>query len=127
MKVTIIGFNNFDDKIKVTFLSDLGVGIGYWNGVIPKVNNTYFVELDIQETLVYGSNIVKSSNQPISIFNNEGITKIIGKIEFIEDDCIILRIGKSIIMTEVDNLKEFNQGDTVIITTTNLLLIDMNF
>ncbi|MGI2298152.1 hypothetical protein [Paenibacillus sp. GXUN7292] len=127
MKVKIIEINNIDDKIKVTFLSELGEGLGYWQGTNPEINNTYFVELDIQETLVFGNNISKILNHPNSILISDEITTIIGKIEFIEDNCIILRIGKSIIIIEVDKLQEFNQGETVLITTERLLLIDMNF
>jgi hypothetical protein len=114
-------------KIEITFSSEYGDGIGVWNNEQLEVNKSFYVELDIKETLIYDKGIIKTEEQSTKIFIDNYYTCIIGKIEEIETDVITLRIGKSITMLEVDKSESFNIGDTVLIRTTDLNLYETNY
>ncbi len=103
MKITIekINTNNIID-----FTSEYGKAKAIWQDKNPECK-TYNVEIDIEETMQWGSNINSTSKSSMSISMNS-INKIVlvGLFESIDDDgYTILRMGNSIVMF-------FTEGNT---------------
>jgi len=69
-----------------------------WNGTIPEIEKWYDIELDIDEPLTWGANIVSSITPNNTITVRDNMLLISGILETIHPDGYsALRIGESII------------------------------
>ncbi|MCL2571928.1 MAG: hypothetical protein FWE11_05950 [Defluviitaleaceae bacterium] len=69
-----------------------------WDGTIPEIEKKYDIELDIDEPLIWGANIVSSITPNNTITIKDNMILISGILETVHHDGYsVLRIGESII------------------------------
>lgn len=103
MKIKVEKVNRQDDKASVFFSTEYGTAHAIWNGDTPERDNEYFVELEIEETLTWGINLIRSENENFAIGMEEDKYCIIGYLESTEEDGYsVLRLGESIISLMVE-------------------------
>lgn len=97
MKVKIIKISICNSKTKVVCQTDYGNVSLYWMGSNPQVDQTYEVELESNETLIWNKNIFVSQEKN-TIYDENNSIKIVGALESIDaDGYLILRIDNSIV------------------------------
>jgi len=112
----------------VEFQSELGASRGRWAGAMPVPGTTYFVEFDVNKVLTVGTDfvVVDDVDQP-SIGGDGDRSVLIGILERIEDDGIVIfRLGKCLIMLEVEGAP-LTKGACVRVGPVHLSLSDMNY
>lgn len=117
------------NKINVTFSSDLGIGFGYWNSSNHvKEGMEVEVELDIPGTLCFGIDIVESMDEEPKLFISTDKVNLIGRVEQIEyDNIIAVRLGNSIMLIEVDDSSKYEVGKWIKVQTNELQITDFIF
>ncbi len=117
--------------VHVWFDTELGSGKAEWQGDIPAIGKKYFVELDVDDELTWGDNVVRiDSNESLIRYENDKMI-IQGKIDQIyEDGILILRLQGSThsdsIMIELGNPNFIKIGDCIRLMARNTKLFDMN-
>lgn len=94
----------------VKFSSEYGEAYGRWKDNLPPSLNKYGVELDYGEILNI-SQLKLSDMQIPRIKMNKDFIEIIGKVIDVEEKCLTVQIGDSIIEFEIcdySKFKEFN-------------------
>lgn len=105
----IITINKIEKNI-VKFYSEYGEAYGRWKDNIPPSLNKYGVELDYDEILNI-SQLKLSDIQIPRIKMNKDFIEIIGKVIDVEEKCLTVQIGDSIIEFDIcdySKLKEMN-------------------
>ncbi|WP_181919732.1 hypothetical protein [Alkalilimnicola ehrlichii] len=59
MKIKIRKVNKNDDGVQVYFSTSYGSSFAQWVGELPKYGEVYDVELDVDDDLVWGVNILR--------------------------------------------------------------------
>jgi hypothetical protein len=91
MYIAIKGVHHELGKIIVDFTTSSGIGIAEWQDEPPQIGKEYFVEYDIEQTLVWEQDVFPSLSQLYLtelIENND--VMITGKIESIDEDGFIV-------------------------------------
>jgi hypothetical protein len=112
----------------VEFQSELGASRGrWWAGPMPVPGTTYFVEVDVNKVLTVGTDFVyvDDVDQP-SIGGDGDRSVLIGILERIDDDFVIFRLGKCLIMLEVEGAP-LTKGACVRVGPVHLSLSDMMY
>ena len=82
---------------EVYFSCKYGNGIATWNGYIPEIKE-YEVEIDIEDSLLWGISIKKSNQTIPSIHIEKDFNIFIGVLESIDEDGYsVLRMGNAIV------------------------------
>ena len=82
---------------KVRFETAYGIAEAIWCGAAAVINHEYFVEVDIENTLVWGENVVAAVSCP-SINSVGEKVHIVGLLESVEDDgYCVMRVGESVV------------------------------
>lgn len=105
----IITINKIEKNI-VKFYSEYGEAYGRWKDNLPPSLNKYGVELDYDEILNI-SQLKLSDIQIPRIKMNKYFIEIIGKVIDVEEKCLTVQIGDSIIEFDIcdySKLKEMN-------------------
>lgn len=98
MKVRIKEVIHENSNTVVAFSSNFGSAKAYWAGDEPTVNSEYLVEVDIDNALVWNTDILKNEGCEFSIVNKNNSILISGRLESIDEDgYTVLRIGDNLI------------------------------
>lgn len=99
--MTNIIIRSFDTQ-RVNFTSRLGNGIALWKGDEPLVNNSYDVELDIDDYFEWGVNISFTNNEIPKIDLVDNKLYFIAKIISYENDGILsISLDEDVIFLDV--------------------------
>lgn len=99
--MTNIIIRSFDTQ-RVNFTSRLGNGIALWKGDEPLVNNSYDVELDIDDYFEWGVNISFTNNEIPKIDLVDNKLYFIAKIICYENDGILsISLDEDVIFLDV--------------------------
>lgn len=92
------------DKFLIKFSCEYGAGIALWKGDRPSIKNEYSVEIEINEILTWGKEVVVNDEEIAVKFNN-GDFYIAGLLESVDDDGYsVIRLGQSIIAVETQGI-----------------------
>lgn len=121
MEVLIV--DKQEDKVRVN--TEIGWFNGIWCSLEPVVSKKYIVELDSDEVLTLNEIELSSFKNPCIEYANE-TTYITGKVEEIQDNMMILRLQKSIMMLEILSDINFTHyiGNYVRISLSEIKLYD---
>ncbi|MNJ49367.1 hypothetical protein D3C77_445910 [compost metagenome] len=127
MKIEIRSLKELNNNTIVQFMTQYGEGTGIWQGLPPKVNEVYDVELEITDVLSWGDNIAACSASHYAIQITGKSYCYTGKLEAIhneEDICVVtVRIDNSILLLETIGTPS-EVGCFVTFTIHNILLYD---
>ena len=107
ISLMIITINKIEKDI-VKFSSEYGEAYGRWKDNLPPSLNKYGVELDYGGILNI-SQLKLSDIQIPRIKINEDFIEIIGKVIDVEEKCLTVQIGDSIIEFEICNDKKLQE------------------
>ena len=97
MKIIVNEILAEEPNIIVSFTTDYGDAKAFWDGSIPIRNHEYHVEIDVNDILTWGEEIVELGDSFTIRYENEQIY-ISGIFESNDDDGYsVLRVGESII------------------------------
>lgn len=109
MKVRII---DIVDEHKVVVEVDKGKFIAEWDGEKPEKNEMYDVEMDIDDELIWKTNICLASKDDNVIIQEERDIKIVAQLNYNkENDLATLRVYDSIVLVDVEGIGQdiYNQ------------------
>ena len=107
MKIKIEKTSNDGHETQVDFLSDYGKSAALWIGTPPTLGELYDVELKIDDDLVWGEGISKTTKGRASITLEEGMFVVVGSVISLEEDCCLsIAVGDSLILLNVKNAPE---------------------
>ena len=83
--------------LTVSFLTDLGGAVGIWQGESPTVGATCHVELEADGIFTFGERAIQSDADHPSIAFANGMIRITGILESLEDDGFaVIRLADSL-------------------------------
>ena len=109
MKVRII---DIVDEHKVVVEVDKDKFIAEWDGEKPEKNEMYDVEMDIDDELIWKTNICLASKDDKVIIQEERDIKIVAQLNYNkENDLATLRVYDSIVLVDVEGIGQdiYNQ------------------
>lgn len=104
MEIQIVG--NQADIVRVN--TAIGGFNGIWCSSTPVVSKKYIVELDSDEVLTSDAVVLSNSSNPRIEYVDQ-TTYITGFVEEIQDEVMILRLQKSLMMLEISSSLDFVQ------------------
>lgn len=127
MKIKIIEIKTIEEnKSKVRFTSLIGEGYGLLISTDKvKIGMDIEVELDIPGILCHGQDIIETEGQRERIYIKNNKVHINGLIEQLEEDNLLtIRLGRSILLIEVEDKALYKPRQWIEIITENLQLTD---
>lgn len=86
----------------VKFTSTLGDGVASWSGEMPLVGCNYNVEIDIDEVLKFGENLIPSDKNISSVNVIDGKAVFVAEVISYEDDGILtISLGGNVVFLEI--------------------------
>jgi len=111
MNITIENITKNEESIFVEFVSDLGSSIAVWVGEEPVQGGSYDVEIDIDDDLVWGEDIVTTSKSTCTISSSGNEFCLVAKVISYEDDgCLSVSLGSSVLLLDVEGAPENISG-----------------
>ncbi len=104
MEIQIVG--NQADIVRIN--TAIGSFNGIWCSSTPVVSKKYIVELDSDEVLTSDAVVLSNSSNPRIEYVDQTIY-ITGFVEEIQDEVMILRLQKSLMMLEISSSLDFVQ------------------
>ena len=104
MEIQIV--DNHGDIVRVN--SAIGCFDGIWCSSTPVVSKKYIVELDSDEVLTLDAVELSNSCNPCIEYLDQTIN-ITGLVEAVQDDIMVLRLQKSLMMLEITSSLDFVQ------------------
>ena len=104
MEIQIV--DNRGDIVRVN--SAIGCFDGIWCSSTPVVSKKYIVELDSDEVLTLDAVELSNSCNPCIEYLDQTIN-ITGLVEAVQDDIMVLRLQKSLMMLEITSSLDFVQ------------------
>lgn len=104
MNITVTKIIKYSsNETQIEYSTVYGTGITTFIGPQPEKDRAYDVELDINDNLFWGDNIVTSKKRAPSICPENGKTFITAELVAIEDDgCGVLKIGDSVLLVSIE-------------------------
>lgn len=101
--------------------------IAEWGGDKPEINESYAVEMDIDDELIWKTNIYFSSeNGNLIIQKDEGI-KIVAKLDYnSEDNLATLKVYDSIVLIDIEEIEQDILNEWVEINCDSIRLSNIN-
>lgn len=101
--------------------------IAEWDGDKPEINESYAVEVDIDDDLIWKTNIYFSSeNGNVIIQKDEGI-KIVAKLDYnSEDNLATLKVYDSIVLIDIEEIEQDILNEWVEINCDSIRLSNIN-
>lgn len=95
------------DEHKVIVEVEKNKFIAEWDGDKPEKNEIYTVEMDIDDELVWKTNICFSGKNDNVIIQQESGVKIVAKLDYnSENDLATLRVYDSIVLVDVEGIQQ---------------------
>lgn len=105
MNIIIEKITKNEDLIFVDFSSDLGSSRAVWAGEKPVLGSSYDVEIDIDDDLVWGEDIVTASKSTCMVSSSENKFCLVAKVISSESDgCLSVALGNSVLLLDVEGL-----------------------
>ncbi|WP_033063646.1 hypothetical protein [Pseudomonas sp. GM48] len=102
MKVTIDNVVQIADEVLVTFSTDFGNAAAVWSGVPPTIGACHDVELEIEESVVWGESAIPAPKEDCSIGVMDGSINLTGKIISVDaEGVVVFDVGGSITLIEI--------------------------
>jgi len=122
MKIHIQEFDS--TKRKVCFNSEVGTAEAIWMGDLPDAGKDYYVEIAINNCLVWGDDIVVTESLVHRITQSESGITLVATLESIDsDESAVLRLGSSIVLIETEGTPP-PVGTAVQVRLSELILSD---
>lgn len=100
-----------EDLIFVDFSSDFGSSCAVWAGEKPVLGSSYDVEIDIDDDLVWGEDIVTTSKSTCMVSSSENKLCLVAKVISSESDgCLSVALGNSVLLLDVEGLPDDISG-----------------
>ncbi|SHJ56310.1 hypothetical protein SAMN05444401_3299 [Clostridium amylolyticum] len=101
--------------------------IAEWGGDKPEINESYAVEMDIDDELIWKANTYFSSeNGNLIIQKDEGI-KIVAKLDYnSEDNLATLKVYDSIVLIDIEEIEQDILNEWVEINCDSIRLSNIN-
>ncbi|WP_181438859.1 hypothetical protein [Paenibacillus sambharensis] len=117
------------NKIMVTFTCPIGEGIGVWKSQEKVfIGTDVDVELDVSGILIFNQDVVCVEEKEEKIYLKDNQVHIRGRIEQIEwDNILTVRLGKSILLIEVEDIAIYEVDKWIEIKTKELDLSEVIF
>ena len=126
MKIKIKKIIPKHSGIYIIFKTKCGEAEAYWNGNEPIINQEYYVEFDINQTLTWGIDILNNRSS-ISIRFANDLVHISGILESIDDDGYsLIRVGENIIPFMATGTP-FSIGSSIELVTKSVSLSPINY
>ena len=104
MNVTIV---DILDAHKVVVEVENNKFIAEWDGDKPKINEIYNVEMDIDDELIWKTNICFSGKNDNMIIQEGSGVKIVAKLDYnSKDDLATLSVYNSIVLVDVEGIEQ---------------------
>jgi hypothetical protein len=114
-----------DTNYSVRFDSEVGTAQAKWMGDLPDVGSDYYVEIAINNCLVWGDDIIVTEFLPHRITQSEAGIALEATIESIDSDgSAVLRLGTTLVLIETEGTPP-PIGTAVQVRLGELLLSDM--
>lgn len=124
MHVTVTSVAMADSRPSIGFLCRYGVGRGIWTVGVPRLDQEYDVEIDIDQSICVGLNTKVTRDETPRINSSEHQVAIIAKIENVfENHTVSLRFGDSLILVEYEGVLPTN-GTWVEVTVPQIEISD---
>lgn len=124
MIVTIV---DILDNHKVVVEVENNKFIAEWDGDRPEINEIYTVEMDIDDELIWETNICFSSENGNVIIQKGSGVKIVAKLDYnSEDDLATLRVYDSIVLVDVEGIEQDILNEWVEINCNLISLSNIN-
>ena len=95
------------DEHKVVVEVESNEFIAEWDGDKPERNEIYTVEMDIDDELIWKTNICFSSENDNVIIQEGSRVKIVAKLDYnSEDDLATLKVYDSIVLVDVEGIEK---------------------
>ena len=124
MNVKII---NILDKCRVIVQVESNKFIVEWEGDIPDIDENYVVEMDIDDELIWETNICFSSENHSAIIQKDKGVKIVAKLDYnSEANLAIIEVYESMVLIEIEGIKRDITSEWVEINCHSIKLSDIN-
>lgn len=115
------------DKHKVVVQVENNEFVAEWDGDTPEKNESYVVEMDIDDELIWETNICFSSENNNLIILNDKEIKIVAKLDYnSEDNLATLNIYDSIVLIDVEGIQQDISSEWVEINCDSIRLSNIN-
>jgi hypothetical protein len=102
MKVTIDSLTQVATGTFVSFSTEFGFTIAKWAGSLPKIGELYDVELEIEESAIWGVTANPASVNRCSIGLIDGSIRLSGNVISVDIEGVAgIEVGGSIILLEI--------------------------
>jgi hypothetical protein len=88
----------------VKFEGSIGIGFGVWMGELPAQGESIDVEIDVDDDLKWGRNIIMTSeNVSMIALKNNQFHFVAEVLSYEDDGCLSVRLGDGIILLDVED------------------------
>ncbi|NFI94304.1 hypothetical protein FC961_07885 [Clostridium botulinum] len=115
------------DENKVVVEVESKEFIAEWDGDTPERNEIYTVEMDIEDELIWKTNICFSTENDSVIIQKGSGVKIVAKLDYnSEDNLAILKVYDSIVLVDVEGIGQDILNEWVEINCNLIRLSNIN-
>ena len=113
------------DEFVVSFDSDYGSAEGLWKQNSPTIGCSYDVEIEVDGDITWLVNTHQSHEVIPKLEKSGNLTRIVAQLESSEEDgCCVLRIGTSILLTEIKGMPNLDKGTFIEMKVHSIRLFD---
>lgn len=115
------------DENRVVVQVERNEFIAEWDGDKPERNESYAVEMDIDDELIWKTNICFSSESNNVIMQKDKGIKIVAKLDYNnEDNLATLKVYDSIVLIDIEGIKQNISNKWVEINCDSIRLSNVN-
>ena len=101
--------------------------IAEWDGEKPEINESYAVEIDIDDELIWKTNICFSSENDNVIIQGENGIRIVAKLDYnSEYNLATVKVYDSIVLIEIEGIEQDISNEWVEINCDSIRLSNIN-
>lgn len=123
MEAKVTAVENKGEEMIVTFSCDLGEGRAAWFGDEPETGKVYDVEMEFDDTLTWGRDIVPSKSREARMSIESGATRINARLESAsEDGFTVVELGEDLYVLQTEG--QIMPGEYMAFSAQNITLYD---
>ncbi|MGN4426300.1 hypothetical protein ACTFQN_21280 [Bacillus cereus group sp. MYBK30-1] len=116
------------DGYKVLVQVDSNQFITEWDGDKAAKNESYNVEIDIDDEFIWNTNIAFSDENANAIIQNDEGIKVIAKLDYnSEDNLATLNMYDSVVLIDIEGIEQDISNEWVEIQCTSVKIFNTNF
>lgn len=127
MVIKIIDCKINQEGILVSFDSELGSAIAFWNGKKPMLGEVYHVELEISDDMNFGVEVIEKPEIKPKLFVENDKLAFYAQIESIEEDGYTVFRLESNIITAIVNGVSIPINSTVLVKPNKVILYSEDY